>query len=294
MVKKPLCKCCGDNDENNFKYGRKYICNECRKAQKRLGAKRLYIERMKDPIKRKQINTINYELRQRNIVNFMKRLFDKIKQKYKVKNNIKCFYNILLSYLLKLWNDQDGKCSVTNIKMSHCYNSINSVSIDRIDNSIGYVVGNIRLVCKWVNLGRLDNDVNDFNFVLSNLIQNNYEYFEYDDKDIRENLSSLYKGIQSRCCIIKSKNGLKTKNYDITLNFLCYLYKKQNSKCSITGFPLLIEKCKLNSCSVDRIDNLQGYIKNNVHLVCKWVNTARGKHSINELKNMIDLYRKNS
>jgi hypothetical protein len=83
------------------------------------------------------------------------------------------------------------------------------------------------------------------------------------------------------------------KNYNLTLDFLCDMFYKQNGKCIFTNQQMLIEQDKLNSCSVDRIDNSYGYMKDNVHLVCSWTNTARGPHTIDEFKNVLNKYKYN-
>jgi len=44
----------------------------------------------------------------------------------------------------------------------------------------------------------------------------------------------------------------------------------------------------LRSISIDRIDYEKGYIKENVQLVCKWANLAKGSHPNEEMKNIID------
>lgn len=67
-----------------------------------------------------------------------------------------------LEYLKEIWELQDGICPLSGIKMvlrthTNCSKSLMapySASIDRIDNSIGYVKGNIRFVCHMANIAR--------------------------------------------------------------------------------------------------------------------------------------------
>jgi hypothetical protein len=65
-------------------------------------------------------------------------------------------------YVKKLWDDQEGRCSLTNIPMLQKHGTPYSMSIDRIDNSIGYIKGNVRLVCKQINL--MKSTMNDLEF----------------------------------------------------------------------------------------------------------------------------------
>jgi hypothetical protein len=62
---------------------------------------------------------------------------------------------IAFEFLMELWKEQNGRCAITGIEMTHLAGegrTQTNVSIDRIDSSIGYVEGNIQLVCKIVNV----------------------------------------------------------------------------------------------------------------------------------------------
>ena len=79
-----------------------------------------------------------------------------------------------LEYLKTLWDNQQGKCAVTGIelKIKHIHTkkqrtdkSPYQASLDRIDNSKGYVKGNVRFVCYMFNIARndfTDTDVIEF------------------------------------------------------------------------------------------------------------------------------------
>lgn len=58
--------------------------------------------------------------------------------------------------LMALFAAQGGKCAVTGITMTWMAGKATptSISIDRIDNALGYTRGNVRLVCYQVNLMR--------------------------------------------------------------------------------------------------------------------------------------------
>lgn len=67
--------------------------------------------------------------------------------------------NIDFKYLKELFNNQNGKCKRTGVNFDltiYCDNKLkrspNSMSIDRIDNTKGYVKENIQLVCLMYNL----------------------------------------------------------------------------------------------------------------------------------------------
>jgi hypothetical protein len=59
-----------------------------------------------------------------------------------------------LRFLADLYARQSGRCALSGVKLVHQIGKLNAISIDRIDNGIGYVRGNIQLVCQFVNLGK--------------------------------------------------------------------------------------------------------------------------------------------
>ena len=63
-------------------------------------------------------------------------------------------------YLVRLWHEQDGRCSISDLPMTTIdgtgYKIPTNASVDRIDCSRGYVPGNVRLVCSYVNIMRMD------------------------------------------------------------------------------------------------------------------------------------------
>ncbi len=58
--------------------------------------------------------------------------------------------------LVEIYNKQDGKCALSGIKMTWAQEAWTetSMSIDRIDWRLGYVSGNVRLVCYAINCFR--------------------------------------------------------------------------------------------------------------------------------------------
>ena len=76
------------------------------------------------------------------------------------KNNYGC--DITTEYLKQLWEDQKGICPFTgwnlilpsNTKKAWEINSPNNASLDRINNSLGYLQGNVRFICVMANYAR--------------------------------------------------------------------------------------------------------------------------------------------
>jgi len=66
-----------------------------------------------------------------------------------------------LPFLKKLWEDQQGKCPITGVKLQlkQSYNKNYQASLDRIDSSKGYIKGNVRYTSVSVNW--LKSNLND-------------------------------------------------------------------------------------------------------------------------------------
>ena len=62
--------------------------------------------------------------------------------------------------------------------------------------------------------------------------------------------------------------------HNITINFLQEMYIKQNGRCAYSDIPLLLPNDNTDwVMSLERIDTTQGYIKENVCLICREFNS---------------------
>jgi len=59
--------------------------------------------------------------------------------------------NLDYDYLINLYEKQHHKCALSGLIMSFEFGNSRSISIDRIDSSKGYQVGNVQLVCQAFN-----------------------------------------------------------------------------------------------------------------------------------------------
>jgi hypothetical protein len=76
----------------------------------------------------------------------------------------------------------------------------------------------------------------------------------------------------------KIKLGRKIWPNDLDIDFLLSLYEKQEGKCAVTGIKMTTKDRDILAASIDRINSDVGYLKDNVILVCRWVNIGRGKY----------------
>lgn len=81
--------------------------------------------------------------------------------------------SITPEYLKEVWEKQQGQCVYTKLPLLATANQFNTVSLDRIDSSKGYVEGNVQLICSAVN--KMKQDYTEDLFVLLSCLvtQNN-------------------------------------------------------------------------------------------------------------------------
>lgn len=65
-------------------------------------------------------------------------------------------FEVTIDYLWDLYKCQGGKCSLTGDEIQLSNGKSQSASLDRIDSSRGYVVGNVQWVHKDINLMKMD------------------------------------------------------------------------------------------------------------------------------------------
>lgn len=84
--------------------------------------------------------------------------------------------NIDSNYLISLYKEQKGLCALSGIEMSYYVGQQgrlnNNISIDRIDNNIGYIEGNIQLVCFIVNIMKSNMDKEKLMYYCKSIIKN--------------------------------------------------------------------------------------------------------------------------
>ena len=117
----------------------RYCSNKCRDSKSEWSRK-------------KQLNRIS------NLEHFLKEKINlaRARNKYIV--------DIDYNYINELWKSQDGMCAISKIPMTYIKGNgkVNTnVSMDRIDSNIGYIKGNIQLVCTQVNYMKNDLSTED-------------------------------------------------------------------------------------------------------------------------------------
>lgn len=79
---------------------------------------------------------------------------------------LKIEYNLDIKYLWDLYLQQNKKCAISGVDIvfSETYRSWQdkTASLDRIDSSQGYIIGNVQWLHKDINLMKLDHTQNEF------------------------------------------------------------------------------------------------------------------------------------
>jgi len=88
--------------------------------------------------------------------------WNKLKRDAKKRNMV---FNLTIEDAWELFLKQNRKCTYTGMLLtfpttSCSYNGI--ASLDRIDSSIGYVIGNVQWIHKWVNIMKTDLTEDEF------------------------------------------------------------------------------------------------------------------------------------
>ena len=187
--------------------------------------------------------------------------------------------NLVWEYVDELFKAQDGRCLFSGVELTHD-KSLFSMSIDRVDNQLGHIAGNIQIVCMGVNLAK-NRHANDDAIELVKAIRGEADF--KPQKVSRDYISSCVRnGIQA--------DATKHRGNDIdNADFILGLLDQQGGKCYFTGVPLACYHHPCFSVSMDRIDNQLGHIKGNVRLVLKSMNRAKGTRTDIEFIKWLDM-----
>ena len=85
----------------------------------------------------------------------LRRMLGRGSQKFKVGNGHSAAIldvQVDFDYLWQVFEDQGKLCAITRLEMVHKPGSLRSMSIDRKDSTLGYIPGNVQIICQGVNL----------------------------------------------------------------------------------------------------------------------------------------------
>ena len=165
-----FCRVCGASSEVKKFSPRRLICISCDHQVHKERDKRIrkdYATSHKgDPVylASKRLKQDNYL--QSSPDAFMCNCWHHIKLANRVKGTP---IGIDITYLRELYKTQNGRCALTGLGMTHKFHDLKSISVDRIQSNLGYISGNVQLVCRWVNLAKNTHSNEEFKQILQEL-----------------------------------------------------------------------------------------------------------------------------
>lgn len=95
--------------------------------------------------------------------------------------------------MIELYELQEGKCALSGKVMDHIANSPHKMSIDRIDNNLGYIRSNLRIVTWQVNQAINDMSEEDFFEMCSRVAKvNPREIVDEEPVNVKEKLKGYH------------------------------------------------------------------------------------------------------
>jgi len=254
--------------------------------KKRINKKKYYENHTEDILKR---NNERRKYTNENYLNYMNTIKPILARKLNCKKqHDKYEVTITIDNLLNMWQNQNGECYLTKIKMDTMSSerSLKNVSIDQIDAGKGYTLDNIGLCCESINLSKMqmtkDEFIEQLKLAGKNIKDKFYEnIIELDDltNDCKNYLLTLF-------------NNKKLTN-KLGIDNIINLCKKQGGKCAITGIEMTNYKntnikyrCSTN-ISVDKINPELGYVLDNIQLTCLWANTGKLFYTNEQYRNLL-------
>ena len=90
----------------------------------------------------------------------------------------------------------------------------------------------------------------------------------------------------------RDKMNNRVSDDNVTIDYLCGLYYGQNALCFHTGEIMTIERGLIDGipcftlCTMDRIDNAQGYNVGNIILACDGINRMRSDMPLSQFRSL--------
>ena len=180
--------------------------------------------------------------------------------------------------LFDILAEQDGKCALSGLLLQNEGPKHNPLlaSIDRIDSECGYQLGNVQLLCFWVNRMKRDFLQHDIRAVLQHAAA--FQRGQAPPAEALE-LAALQRQATRLYHTTRSRSVQLEREFDLTAAFLRQLLQQQGGRCALSGVPMQAgSRVPLHPCqvSVDRIDSGRGYTRDNVQLVALCMNLGKG------------------
>lgn len=132
-----------------------YRCKSCENVRK----KQFYYNGYNEVMSKKQPLRREYSKTYFNNMSIFKLRYRTSKQRAK---KMGWDFNITTDYLIELYENQKGLCYISGVELSLEKHSPKTISIDRIDSTKGYIVGNVALCTDFINRSKSNYTIDEF------------------------------------------------------------------------------------------------------------------------------------
>ena len=149
--------------------------------------------------------------------------------------------NLDIEYLQQLYQEQKGLCYISKMKMSLKVHSDFNISIERIDETNGYVKENIQFICIEFQNGRQQWNPSKFNDFC-----NNYYSFQIITEKDKENIQKIYNEalVKNTKHLKKRKSSQNPYNNIVTQECLCRICDTIKNYTYFSEYGIKNGKCK--------------------------------------------------
>ena len=166
-------------------------------------------------------------------------------------------------------------CHYTGKALTFDTGKINSISLDRLNASMGYEPNNVVFCCNVINRMKWEFDVPEFIDMCTKVANNCWQPISNPAQHNSNQVISQGK-LSTRFSNCKSR--AKRIGREFSLDYTDISTRPFN--CFYTGEPLTCEPNKPNTVSFDRLNNAIGYTKDNTVLCCHHVNLMKQEMSL--------------
>jgi hypothetical protein len=199
--------------------------------------------------------------------------------------------NIDVAFLRDLLEKQNGRCAYSNLKLAPQNRGANpfNMSLERVDNSIGYIKTNVVFICAFLQFGNGGCfDKQSTKDLL--LYQAKNDSFIFCEKAFREQVENPNSAVRHYICncMVKtcqnsarrrSKNERRSDSSGVCAKDIFDVIVEQiivqKGRCILTERPFVYLPHNPHSPSRDRLDDSLGYVKGNLQLIALPLNTPK-------------------
>ncbi len=173
---------------------------------------------------------------------------------------------------------QQWRCAISGMIMSMDSWAMNRASLDRVDQSKGYELGNVRFVCFMFNQASQMSAEKLFYIC-------HHQDEPLPDVWFNENAELIEKSCQNLMKSVRTSSGKnKRKACRITRGDLVETFKKQKGLCYYTGVRLRLGKrLPCFQISVERVNRAEAYTRDNIVLIIQEFNVGGRQNMSREI-----------